>query len=244
MLTLKELAIHVPASIRLFEQYELDYYCRGERTLREACLEKGLAFDAVDAELSALREAPQIVFSFTLEDMSTERLADFINGRYHSNERHILNGVKERIAGLLNDPDCNHRALLEELQNVFGRLSSHLLGHSEREDIALFPLMRRVAAVERNRMLKVSRSDNEEMVSAIHALQNEHAEIVALLDELKVAARRYLVPTDASPEYGELIHELALFEQDMHMHLHIENNILFPRLLALCGVPHNKTQNV
>ncbi|HLP53604.1 MAG TPA: DUF542 domain-containing protein [Fluviicola sp.] len=234
MLTLKELAIHVPASIRLFEKYELDYYRNGGQTLRAACAGKGLSFEAVDNELSQLRESAKIVYSFTLEDMSTERLVDFINGRYHANEQALLNGMQEDMERLLADPACGQHERLESFVPLFVQLKAQLLLHSDEEDEVLFPLMRRLSEQRRNRMLKDTPGKSAKLKQAIAALSKEHEVIINLLEAVKTAARQFSVPADASPGYGALMHNLLLFEQDMHMHLHIENNILFPRLLALC----------
>lgn len=244
MLTLKELAIHIPASIRLFEKYELNYYTNGEQTLRAACHDKGLSFEAIDAEMSELRESKLIVYSFTLEDMSTERLVDFINGRYHSNERCLLNGMQEDMQRMLADPTCPQRDRLEAFTPLFARLRAQLLDHSGKEDEALFPLMRRLSGQHRSKVLKTSPEESRRMEAAIHGLRREHEGIIGLLEEVKKAARQFSVPANASAEYGALMHNLLLFEQDMHMHLHIENNILFPRLLSLCGTSFNQTQNV
>ncbi|ASS50423.1 MAG: hypothetical protein A3D31_12715 [Candidatus Fluviicola riflensis] len=244
MLTLKELAIHVPASIRLFERYELDYYRNGGQTLREACKEKGLSFEAIDAELSELRESSMIIYSFTLEDMSTERLVDYINGRYHSNERCLLNGMQEDMNRLLSDPTCRQRARLENFAPLFARLRDHLLEHSDKEDEALFPLMRRLSGKYRNKAPKTVHDESATLGPAIDSLRREHEAIISLLEEVKTAARHFSVPADASPEYGILMHNLLLFEQDMHMHLHIENNILFPRLLTLCELHINETHKL
>jgi regulator of cell morphogenesis and NO signaling len=234
MLTLKELAIHVPASIRLFEKYELDYYRNGWQSLRSACLGKGLSYDAIDAELSELTESEKIVHSFTLEDMSTERLVDYINGRYHSNEHNLLKGMQEDMDKLLADPECKQRTLLERFVPLFLQMKTQLLQHSDKEDEVLFPLMRRLSEQLRNKVLKTSPDEPATLKRAIHLLQQEHEAILQLLDEVKAAAQQFSVPANASPEYGVLMHDFLLFEQDMHMHLHIENNILFPRLLALC----------
>lgn len=238
MLTLKELAIHVPASIRLFEKYELDYYRNGGQTLRAACQEKGLSFEAVDAELSALQESV-IVYSFTLEDMSTERLVDFINGRYHANERCLLNGMQDDMNRLLADPACSQRKLLKRIVPVFAQLRTQLLQHSDKEDEVLFPLMRRLSGQNRSKALKTSPGESRTLTHAIGLLRREHEMILGLLGDIKMAAHRFSVPANASPAYGTLMHDLQLFEQDMHMHLHIENNILFPRLLALCELSLN-----
>lgn len=236
-LTLSELAIHLPASIRLFEKYRLDYYRNGKQTLRAACDEKGLPFEIIDAELSALKETPGTPYAYTLEDMSTDRLIDFVNGRYHANEERLLASIGSGICRLSEDPACSV-PLLPQLADDFAILRAQLLMHCKKENELLFPIMRKLANTHKTQ--RISPADVHAVRRSIHQLRDEHARIAELLTAVREASDRFSVPAGAPPDYAALMEDLELFEQDMHMHLHIENNVLFPRLLALVNSPANE----
>jgi regulator of cell morphogenesis and NO signaling len=238
--TLSELAIHLPASIPLFEHYGLDYYRNGKETLRTACAQKGLSFEEIDTKLSRLAEAPGVPYSVTLEDMSADRLIDFINGGYHANEELLLTNIAAQIGWLLAG-DSSSAAALSGLAGAFSVLRTQLLMHCKKEDELLFPLLRKLA--NRHRTERTTTSDADAVKQAIRLLREEHTQITELLEAVSETTNRYAVPADALQEYTRLMKDLQQFEQEMHMHLHIENNILFPRLLALASARQpNKTE--
>ena|SRR6218665_105433 len=231
--TLAELAIHIPDSIHLFERYDLDYYQNGKQTFKEACCEKGLPYAELDAELAYLQNRSG-KHSLTLEDLSIDRLIDFINGQFHANETEILNFIHNSILQLLAEKSCDaiHLKMLEEVEQKFAKLKKKLIMHCEKEDEILFPYIRKLLELRRDKT-SLSPQTISIIKNPIRILEAEHVQASQILADIKRTAGQFSIPADVPKEYVMLMQSLRKFEHDLHMHLHIENNILFPKLIAL-----------
>lgn len=231
--TLAELAIHIPASIRLFEKYDLDYYQKGNQLFRDACKEKGLSYDKIDSELTVLQNASK-VSTMTLEDMSLERLIDFINGQYHNNETQILYFIHSHIEKLLAETtEKSTLVSLKEMEVKFRDLMEKLIQHCKREDELLFPYMRKLNGWRKEKSKTYNSLAVKLIENPIKVLEAEHVQAAQILAEIKKTANNFKIPADASANYKILMESLKEFETDLHMHLHIENNILFPKIKEL-----------
>lgn len=227
-ITLDELAIRIPACIELFEKYGLDYYQNGRQTLREACERAELSFPAIDAELSLLEEV-----QLTLEDMSADRVIDFLNGQCHASEKESLRSIHSAIRKQLKTASGGEETVLLQIEPLFRQLRSLLLEHCRKEDELFFPFMRKLVALHRSRALKTMPGATGFIRNPLLILESEHIEVTDLLLAIKQIADHFQPGIEASPEYQALMQSLILFEHDLHMHLHIENNILFPKLMLL-----------
>ncbi len=233
-LTLAELAIHVPAAIPLFEKYELDYFQNGQRTLEEVCGEKGLSYDDLDNEMSLLRKEANDIYPMALIDMDIERLIDFLNGQYHADEQQVLAGIHFQIRQLLDRvPSVISHTLLNELERKFFQLSEKLIQHCWKEDRILFPYMRKLASLRNNRQVSRNNAEVSLIRNPVSILEDEHREALQLLSEIRKITRGFEAGPDSPEEYKKLMESFKEFEKDLHMHLHIENNILFPKITEL-----------
>jgi len=234
-LTLAELAIHIPSSIELFEKYDFNYYQQGQQTFKEACIEKGLTISEIDLELSQLQSKVEHNHSLTLEDMSIGSLIDFINGQFHSNETEVLSQIHSRIQQLLHDKMCDRsiHKLLTKIEQKFSELMDKLIQHCDKEDKILFPYIRKLNDFSREKGSPSSPKTISIIKNPIRVLEAEHEQAALTLSEIKKAANNYSIPPNAPPLFKTLMENLRGFEKELHMHLHIENNILFPKLIAL-----------
>jgi regulator of cell morphogenesis and NO signaling len=230
-LTLEELAIHIPGAIAVFEEYDIDYYQKGARTLRSACREKGLAFREIDNRLSELNDRSHIFFPLTLADMSADRLIDHVNGRFHSNEEALLRLLHRLL--FRNGYNASESLLLSEVEPLFSLFKEKLLEHCRKEDELLFPWMRKLVMLHKTRQLKKSTHIMSVIENPLRLLRREHSQIVDMLNGIKHVAKNFTIPESSSAPYLVLMEHFKAFEADFHMHLHIENNILFPKLTAM-----------
>lgn len=231
--TLAELAIHMPVSIQLFEKYGLDYYLNGKQSFREACEEKGLIFNEIDDELTELQGKG--ADTRTLEDMDIDRLIDFINGQYHSDESWVLLCIQTAIQQLITNLSCGPEIadMLRIIEPKFLTLKKELLKHCKKEDKVLFPYIRQLTKLRKYKQEKSFSRTALMIKNPIRVLEQEHVQVAKLLGEIRTAFRNYQVPERAPESYGKLMKYIEKFEKDFHMHLHIENNVLFPKLIAL-----------
>jgi len=231
-LQLAELAIHIPECIPLFEAYGFDYYQNGNQTLKEACDEKGLAFLKVDEELSRLPKKQD--HHLTIEDLDPERLINTINGQHHDHEAETLSAIHSAIQDLIasSQTDLPHIAVLCHIDRKFGELKELLLSHCAKEDKYLFPQIRSLL-----RLRKENTAAFQDAVlkttQLIRLLESEHRQSVNSLKEIKSLLKGFDVPPGVSKAYEHLMQQLKAFEADFHLHIHIENNVLFPRIKDL-----------
>lgn len=241
-MTLSELAIHIPGSIELFEKYNFNYYQNGKQSFKEACEEKGLSFTEIDFELDQLQKSSKANTMLTLEDMSIDRLIDFINGQHHSNEEEVLERIDTNIKKMIAIPDLEKSLLLTlvRIDLKFSEFKEKLIRHCEKEDKILFPYMRKINGVRHDKTV-----NDISFKNPIQLLESEHIQASSILSEIKSMTNGFSIEPDAPIAYQEIIKSLQEFEKEFHMHLHIENNILFPKIIELEGqLKHlNKNQH-
>jgi regulator of cell morphogenesis and NO signaling len=234
-MTLAELAIHIPASIEMFEKYNFNYYQNGSQKFKDACEEKGLIFSEIDAELNQLQKLSKTNTMLTLEDMSVDRLIDFINGQHHSNEAEVLDFIEESIKKLITNPNCDKAliSILQKLDEKFNNFKDKLTKHCEKEDKILFPYMRKLCELRRDKIFTNTSQKNSFVKKPIQLLEAEHVQASSVLKEIKEITQNFSSQANAPKEYQKLMEHLKEFEVEFHVHLHIENNILFPKVIAL-----------
>lgn len=234
-LQLAELAIYIPSCIPLFEKYQLNYYLHGQQSLKQACADKALSFALIDAELKNLNPDSSLSYLLTLEEMDLARLIDFINGQHHASEEEVLALLKGHIQYLrsVEDVSSANIAAWDILIAKFEYLEKRLLTHCCKEDEVLFPLLRKLFEHRSDKNEHDVKQSTKAARELIAGLENEHREVITLFNEIKKLLLDIKSPLAFSPEYRVLMEKLHDFEYDFHIHLHIENNVLFPKFREL-----------
>ncbi len=213
------------ARAAVLERYGLDYCCGGSRSLADACAGAGLAVEEV---LVALLEAGEARGSCDAEvaGATPAALTHHILERHHAFLYDQLPRLDELAAKVAEVHGENHPEL-RQVRAVSGRLAHELMVHMAKEEQILFPAIRGL-------------EDPDEMpvhgcgtlASPIRVMLMEHDDAGAALSELHRLTDGYRVPPDACPSYTMMLQGLAALETDVHLHIHEENNILFPAALA------------
>ncbi len=229
-----EIVAHFPGASRLFERYAIDYCCGGRLPLANACAARGLDPLALIAELS---EAVTRADLKELRDWTAEPLADLIEHilvAYHAPLRAELPRLA-RLAGRALERHGNDGMLpFEAIAGQIAELEAELESHMLKEERVLFPAVRRLEAAAGGALTPVAEPCGS-IAFPIQAMEHEHAEAGAHLAELRRITRGYEVPAGACNTVTALVEGLAEFETELHRHIHLENEILFPRALTLSG---------
>ena len=217
-----DIAAHHPRSIEVFERHGIDFCCGGRRPLGEACREHGAAVEAVAAEIAeaAAREVPE---DRVFTDAPLGALLDHIVSRYHAALREDLPRLG-RMADKVAKVHGERHPELSELARVYRVLRDELLPHLGVEEERVFPALRQLAE---------SGTEGAEVRAALHALEEEHDRAGAALARLRFLSHGFAVPDDACTTYRALYEGLLRFERELHEHVHLENNVLFPRVVSL-----------
>lgn len=219
--TLGELAVKDLRKAEIFKKYGLDFCCGGKKTVKEACAEKGLDVTKVEQELQQADKAP-VTRGVPYDDWSLDFLADYIVNTHHSYVKKSLPDLSTFSRKIMEVHGHRHPELIEVndlVQAMAKELSQHLVAEEE----ALFPYIKQLVKGE----------VNTDKALNIAELEQEHDDIGRILDKLRVLTNNYTLPKDACASYTLIFKLLQEFEDDLHLHIHLENNILFPKAQKL-----------
>ena len=215
-----------PASIKVFQRHRIDFCCGGNTALAGVCEQRQIAVSDLIAELEAA-----LVTEADDTDWTRAPLAELVAHIQHRFHR-PLEAELPRLRGMVDKVVSRHGdrrpATLLPLQATFARLQAGLLEHMAKEDAVLFPA---IVALESGG--SVAPDAWSEIDQPIAVLEAEHAAAGAALARLSDLTDGYVPPADACPTFRGLYHGLAELERDMHLHVHLENHVLFPRAAVL-----------
>lgn len=204
---------------QILRSYGLDFCCGGGRTLEKACSSKKIDIKQVISKLESLNTPDGTADNYN--DWSLDFLADYIVNNHHSYVRKMLpelNFYAEKVARVHGE---RHGELYDILQNV-RLLSEEMMAHMEKEETELFPQIK---------SLVIDGAKGEVKSAIIEALEEEHDKAGRLMETIEELTKGFIPPQDACASYQVLFQNLEGFQQDLHKHVHLENNILFPKAL-------------
>lgn len=229
--TVAEIAVQHPTTVRVFERFGIDYCCGGRKPLEQACNELQLSLEQV---LEKLQEAEGEPSGKNLPDWQSASLAKLIQHivrKHHAfvrQELPRLDVISEKVLARHGQAQPE----LERVRNLVKELSQELLSHMMKEEQVLFPY---IAKVEHEAALgkPLIVSAFGTVANPIRVMTAEHDSAGTLMAEIRQLTSGYTPPESACPTYRAFFFALHEFERDLHQHVHLENNVLFPRALRL-----------
>lgn len=229
--TVREIALEMPITTRVFEEFKIDYCCGGRKPFLEACRNVGANPEAVLEKIGAVLETSQIHDFDWLKDSTLIELIRYIERVHHTYTKDELASLPPLMAKVANRHGENHKELAE-LQGLFDELCSDLAPHLTKEEDILFPYIEQLERSEDN--------SGSAPMSCFGTVQNpirmmtiEHDTVGDILKRMRAVSSDYTLPEGACPSYTALFDRLESFERDLHQHIHLENNLLFPRAIEL-----------
>lgn len=229
--TVRELALEIPGATRVLEKMGIDYCCGGKQSLSDACVEAGVTFEDVrnSLELAACSHA-----QFEEPNFLTATLTELI---HHIVEKHhaFTKTEIERLGALIGKVHGVHgqnHPELARLRFLFETLTSELEPHMMKEERVLFPFVIGMEdAIRDERPFGMPPFGT--VANPVRMMMLEHETAGELLKEMRACTGNYTIPPDACISYQTLFQALKAFEKDLHQHIHLENNILFPRAVEM-----------
>ena len=224
--TVGEIVRAMPARSRIFENLGIDYCCGGKKPLSEACRGKGLDPATVVALLTAMDGAPDQP-SVNPDVMSLSELCDHIEQVHHQylrEELPRLDFMTRKVAAVHGQDEPR----LLAVRNIFETFQAEMVSHTKEEEEAVFPVIRKLESTEEGRSATA-----EQLRAAFGKLESEHENAGAALARFKELTDNYTPPEWACNTFRALYDGLANLEKYTHQHVHQENNVLFPRALAV-----------
>lgn len=225
-----EIVLSNPAVRRVLEDAGVDYCCGGGKTLHDACLHSGVTAEEV---LQRLRNSSQPALPGDKQWINAP-LADLtrhIRDRHH---RYVRESIP-RVLALLTKVCARHGAKHPEILEVekqFAEVAAEMTSHMQKEEQVLFPY---IDALEqsKNQNTPLERPFFQTVRNPVHTMMKEHDSAGELVRGIHTLTGGYQPPADACTAFRAAYQELHQFEKDLHLHVHLENNILFPRAIEL-----------
>jgi len=201
----------------VFKKYSIDFCCQGNRTIQEACEKKNIDSKKILEDLDTLVQAKSEATT-DYQSWPLDLLADYIEKKHH---RYVEDKTLEIQPYL--DKICRvhgeHHPELFEIKNEFNASAGELAAHMKKEELILFPFIRK--------MVKAKQENSNVEAADEHTVEGNR---FRRIEEL---SNNYTPPQDACNTYRVSFALLKEFEQDLHLHIHLENNILFPKAIEI-----------
>jgi regulator of cell morphogenesis and NO signaling len=230
--TVRDLAIGVPGATRVFENLGIDYCCGGRRSLADACQEASLPIEDLTRLLEEARQDSQPGGAERdWRQASLTTLTEHIIDTHHYFTRQELDRLEKLFDKVCSRHGESHRELFEA-QKTFYQLKQDLIPHMLKEEQALFPYIRRMEeAAGEGRAIPPPFFGT--VRNPARMMMAEHDTAGDMLKHLRGVTNGYTTPPDGCVSFQTLYQALAAFEADLHQHIHLENNILFPRAVEM-----------
>ena len=221
--TLGDLVTAHPSLARELERRGLDYCCGGQRSLADACADEGQDVEAIVTDLTNLVHPDEAAPAWASMDMAA--LVDHLESTHH---RYLWDEMP-RLSALLDKIVAVHGARhpeLEEIRACYSEIRADLEPHLTKEERVLFPMIRELATATAPPTFHCGTLGNP-----ISVMLGEHDTVGDLLARLHALTDGYRTPADGCASYRAAFDGLAQLEADTHLHVHKENNLLFPQVL-------------
>lgn len=215
----------------IFEGHGIDFCCGGKIPIAEACKAKGIELVALVSELESLQHEP-FDRSQNYSSWSLSFLADYIVNTHHvylkENDDQIV-AYAQKIASVHGE---RHPEVIR-IAAIFEKIATDLVAHLKEEEEVFFPALKRAEAARTNGSNQPDAKDRETIKNSLVRLHRDHEEVGDAIHEIRRLANGFKIPDDVCNTFMLTYRKLDEFEEDLHKHVHLENNILFLKAAQL-----------
>lgn len=211
----------------VFKKYGIDFCCNGNRTVREACAAKGIDYKIVEEELKKVSGAVTGNSNLNFDDWNLDFLADYIVNTHHNYVRKYLPEIVQYMnkVAQVHGP---HHPELAEIKVQVDKINEELTAHMLEEENLVFPLIKEIVKTK-NSNGAYSKEAGKTFNEIVEQTEKEHDIVGRALEAIRKLNNNYEIPQDACTSYRLLFKMLEEFENDIFIHIHLENNILFSK---------------
>jgi len=211
---------------KVFEKYGIDFCCGGKVPLPAACREKGVALAVIRREIEAATSEP-VERSQNFAAWGLPFLSDYIINTHHGYLKENTAQIAVYAAKIAEVHGSRHPEVVE-IARIFARIATDMAAHLREEEEVLFPAIKRIDAAGKEGTAPEAK-DVEALKACLVKLNHEHDEIGEAVHAIRHLAKGYAIPADVCNTFAVTYRMLKEFEDDLHKHVHLENNILFPK---------------
>ena len=236
-MTVGEMVAHHYRTAEVFNRHGIDFCCCGKKTLGKACADKNIGWETLATELDEVLQAPEMA-SQNAETWEPDFLAEFIVQTHHRYLRENLPLLQEFTAKIAGVHGERHPEL-KIIQKQVDLLSRDLLEHMMKEENILFPYRKAMCAAQRQHQHSPAMPFGT-VQNPIRMMEHEHEYAGALLENVRDLTADFTPPEDACTTYRVAFAKLEELDKDLRWHVHLENNVLFPKAVLLEEVLNNQ----
>lgn len=228
--TVGEIVAHDIRTAETFKRLGIDFCCNGRRTLADACRQAGLPVEEVVDKLGHLPTGKRLP-SEQFDTWSLDFMADYI---YNVHHRYLYENLPfiEQLAWKVSQKHGERFPAVVQIWEAFTALKAELLPHMQTEEQVVFPFIRKLGQTG-NSQPDLGFSMNSSLQIPVHLMEAEHDAAGTLLFKLRELTDNYIPPANACNTHRLLYAKLEELETDLMQHIHLENNLLFPKALSL-----------
>lgn len=233
--TIRDIVAEDFRAAAVFERHHIDFCCGGDRPIAEACQEKGIDATALVADLEAATQAAAEVPRFKEWDLDV--LASYIVSNHHAYVRRAIDTVGAHTRKVATVHGERHPETVK-VAELFEAVAADMAQHMVKEERVLFPYIARLAEAARDGAPRPVAPFGT-IQNPIRMMEVEHQSAGDLVASLREVTGGFVPPADGCTTYKVTYRELEEFETDLHRHVHLENNILFPKAIELERALHS-----
>jgi len=224
----KDIVLSIQGSAEVFESYGIDFCCGGNKTLQSACEKNGLSLEKVESDL--LKSTAGSGENLRYENWELDFLTQYIVNNHHSYVKKAIPAIL-RLTEKIFAVHGEKHPFLREVKTTFETISMEMISHMRKEEEVLFKMINTLAESKRNG--KKPEQSRTILGAPINMMELEHDSAGSLTEKIRGLTDNYTLPADACTTFAVAYKELQEFERDLHKHVFLENNILFPRAIEL-----------
>lgn len=222
--TLASIVTQHHETVPILEKYHLDFCCKGKRTLSQACTEKGLTIEEIIKELEvSVHSKDTMNIPFT--EMNAEQLIRHILLHHHFYVRQSMPAIEDHLTKVATKHGDRFPYMKTVLQ-LFTLLKTELSLHMQKEEVILFPRIKEIESFVKYALKK--EVNQGYIANPVAVMESEHDDAGNAMEQIRILTSDYTAPADACTTFRVVLEELKAFEEDLHQHVHLENNLLFP----------------
>ena len=214
----------------VFKKYSIDFCCQGNRTIEEACEKKNIDTKKVLEDLVAMMESKS-ESTTDYQSWPLALLADYIEKKHHRYVQEKTLEIQPYLDKICKVHGERHPELLK-IKEEFNASAGELAAHMKKEELILFPFIRKMTQAKMEN-IKVDAAHFGTVINPIQMMMDEHTVEGNRFRKIEELSNNYTPPQDACNTYRVSFSLLKEFEQDLHLHIHLENNILFPKAIEI-----------
>lgn len=213
----------------VFKKYGIDFCCGGGVSVQKACEKKNIDANLVLNDLKNIDAKVTASQNYNIWEL--DFLIDYIINTHHvyvNESLELIDAYSKKVAKVHGE----HHPAVIKIQELFELAAQDLTSHMKKEELILFPYIKKLVAAKKAKVA-TEKAHFGSVNNPINMMEHEHETVGNIFKEIAILSDNYIAPEWACNTFKALYSKLEEFEQDLHIHIHLENNILFPKALAL-----------